>query len=278
MIRISNFKVKTNTPASPPAPTHTLTPETEITPSFGNEVIEQPQQSSSIGDKFITVGLGVGYGIGILISFAAENAATISGWRSQIENAAKGIPVIENVAAFAIEGYQDFVHWGTDFSVESYDSISDFLDNAYDKVGGVKDSLGDAYQERVGCPGSSTEPSRLSPELMLELEASGVKYTKENVLKIMKSQEGQLVWLETGSSRAGYTHILERHEADFAGRGISASEIPDLLEAAITHGTSLGKTPNGATKFEVEYKGTRQKVQITIGDNGFIIQANPGRW
>ena len=161
------------------------------------------------------------------------------------------------------------------------DEASDILKHA-DEAGDVLkhgDDIGDGYKAAGKIDALSDFARRgLDPDLMAELAESGYKYSADDVIKIMKSSDDQLVWLEKGSKSAGLEHIISRHGSDFAKYGIPESEIPDLLESAVKTGKNAGKTANGATKFEVFFNGKQRKLLITISDNGFIVQANPGGW
>ena len=116
-------------------------------------------------------------------------------------------------------------------------------------------------------------------ELFDELEENGIAHTPENVLRIGRDADGQVVFLEEGTAAgprpAGLAHILAEHELDFANRGIAADEIPDLVIDAVTRGDLVEITPNGARVLDVEFNGVVQRLQVTVSLNGFIVQANP---
>jgi len=76
--------------------------------------------------------------------------------------------------------------------------------------------------------------------LLTELEQKGTRLTPENVLCIEKMPDGKIVFLESGSSKAGLQHIIERHGEEFAARGISNEEIPDFIMNTIKNGDILG--------------------------------------
>lgn len=120
----------------------------------------------------------------------------------------------------------------------------------------------------------------------IELEAAGVKFTKEDVLFVTKDKTGQLVWLEKGNQRAGLEHILNGsgntggHAADFERAfGLSKAQIPAFLEKVISKGkivSTITKLVNGKPGFEriYEYDG-KHFVLAGIGTNGFIVSAYP---
>ncbi len=109
--------------------------------------------------------------------------------------------------------------------------------------------------------------------LIDELANSGVKYNPEDIIVITKTADGKLVWLENGNSSAGLEHIMQ-HVDQFATKGISSEKIPDFIMYAIENGKVVG-TQRTRTIYEVMYEGKLQRVAISIGDNGFIVGANP---
>ena len=72
-------------------------------------------------------------------------------------------------------------------------------------------------------------------------------------------------------------HIVGEHVDDFARRGITESQIPDLVIDAVTRGRIVGYQGAGTGRpiFEVVFNGQTQRVAVTVGDNGFIVGANP---
>jgi outer membrane biosynthesis protein TonB len=128
-------------------------------------------------------------------------------------------------------------------------------------------------------PRPESEVTEMKPaDLMAELAASGEKYTADAVVMVTKTPEGKLVWLETGSSSSGLGHILEQHATQFAEKGVPAGEIPDYLQAALSDGKVVGyqrkRIPPRAV-YEFTWKGETHQVAISVGDNGFIVGANP---
>ena len=109
-----------------------------------------------------------------------------------------------------------------------------------------------------------------------ELAKSGVKYNPNDVVAITKTADGKLVWLENGNKQAGLEHILN-HADDFAAKGIARGEIKDLVMTALEKGEIVGYQGkgNGRPIYEVVFKGEKQRVAITVGNNGFVVGANP---
>ena len=109
--------------------------------------------------------------------------------------------------------------------------------------------------------------------LLKELAAQGIKHTPSSVVAIERIGE-RLVFLETGSARAGLTHIVERHGADFARRGISEAQIPEAVIGAPRGGNVVGMQ-GGRPIYEFAFNGQTHRIAITVGNNGFIVGANP---
>jgi len=108
--------------------------------------------------------------------------------------------------------------------------------------------------------------------------AGGTKITPENVVEIQKLPDGKIVWLETGNSKAGFQHIIDGHAEDFAARGVSSDQIPDLIFDALENGRVVGSVGSGSNVrpvYEVDFNGTTQKIAIGVSDNGFIVTAHP---
>jgi hypothetical protein len=115
-------------------------------------------------------------------------------------------------------------------------------------------------------------PTRQS--LLGELAQQGVRHTPENVVAIARDASGRVVFLESGNARAGLQHIVQEHGAQFAQRGITEAQIPDAVMAAATRGRQVGMQGTRPI-FEVEFNGQTQRIAVTVGDNGFIVGANP---
>ncbi len=121
-------------------------------------------------------------------------------------------------------------------------------------------------------PGSLLAVSR--GVLLDELTQAGIKHSPEDVLRIARDPSGRIVFLESGNARAGLQHIVSRHAEDFARVGVSEAQIPDLVIAATTEGRVVGMQ-GGRPIYEVAFVGQTRRVAVTVGDNGFIVGANP---
>jgi AmiR/NasT family two-component response regulator len=134
------------------------------------------------------------------------------------------------------------------------------------------DSYSDAYlhARRVGVHRA---------ELLGELARGGVKHTPESVVGIGRAADGRVVFLESGSSRAGLQHIVERHCGDFATRGIAEAQIPDAVMMAVTRGKVVGQVGAGnhaRLVYEFEYLGKTRRIAVGEARNGSIVTAHPG--
>ena len=110
-------------------------------------------------------------------------------------------------------------------------------------------------------------------DLLKELDKNNVKYNLNDIVAIVKTSNGRIVWLEKGNSKAGLEHIMQ-HADQFVAKGISKEKISDFIMYAVQHGKIIGMQRTRAV-YEVVYEGKRQRVAISIGDNGFIVGANP---
>ena len=75
---------------------------------------------------------------------------------------------------------------------------------------------------------------------MAELSTNGIKLTPENVLATGRNSNGQVVFLESGNTKAGLQHIIDAHADNFANIGVQQSKIPDVVMQAATQGKLAG--------------------------------------
>ena len=115
-------------------------------------------------------------------------------------------------------------------------------------------------------------------QLISELEALGVKFTKEDIVFITKDKTGQVIWLEKGNSSSGLEHIISRHEEDFqAKHNLTKSDLPSHLEKVFTSWTieyTRTVKNNGGFERLYSYNG-RYYLLSGIGQNGYIVSAYP---
>ena len=129
----------------------------------------------------------------------------------------------------------------------------------------------------VGADSAQSAPSGSAGSLISEAQAQGLNISPDKVVGITKDPDGKIVWLETGSGGSrgsGLAHIIEEHGKQFNGRGISNSELPEYLLQAVHTGKVVGMQGSRPI-YEFTYNGTRQRVAITVSDNGYIVGANP---
>jgi hypothetical protein len=117
------------------------------------------------------------------------------------------------------------------------------------------------------------KPTPSREELIDELVRQGVKHTPENIVAIGRDPGGRIVFLETGSPSAGLEHILlKKHQ--FAQRGVGEDQVADYVFTAVTKGKVVGMQ-NTRPVYEFQWNGATHRVAVTVGDNGFIVGANP---
>ena len=115
--------------------------------------------------------------------------------------------------------------------------------------------------------------SDIDYSLLDELVNSGIKCNIDDVVAVIKITGGRLIWLENGNSKAGLEHIMQ-HVDQFVAKGISRDKISDFVIYALKNGNVVG-IQRTRTIYEVLYEGKLQRVAISVGENGFIVGANP---
>ena len=128
---------------------------------------------------------------------------------------------------------------------------------------------------------SNTKGASSSSEaLVKQLEQSGVKFSKKDMVFVTKDKTGQVVWLEKGNESSGLQHIVSRHADDFQSKhGVSKSQISNHLNDVFTSGKveySRITQKNGRTGYErlYSYNG-KYYLQTGVGTNGYIVSAYP---
>ena len=149
-------------------------------------------------------------------------------------------------------------------------------DNVADIAEGAAKGAGKKLDGAAEDAGKVVE-SGLNSNLLDELVNSGVKYNPEDIVAITKTADGKLVWLENGTDTAGLNHIITEHADDFLNKGITQEQIPDYVMNALENGKIVGYQGRGTGRpiYEFTYNGEIHKVAITVGNNGFIVGANP---
>lgn len=114
--------------------------------------------------------------------------------------------------------------------------------------------------------------------LITELQARGIKHNPEKIVGIAKYADDKIVFLETGDENRGLQHILAKAD-QFARIGINEDEIVDVVMGAITKGSIVSfqgrETVNPRPVYKFVYKGEIKYIAVTIGNNGYIVGANP---
>jgi uncharacterized protein YukE len=110
-------------------------------------------------------------------------------------------------------------------------------------------------------------------ELLDELKRLGIKHNPDAIVKIGKDASGKIIFLEKGNAWAGLQHI-ERHAGEFATVGIPEEKIADVVFEAVAKGTQVGMQRTRPI-YEVVFEGKIYKIAVSVGDNGFIVGANP---
>ncbi len=110
--------------------------------------------------------------------------------------------------------------------------------------------------------------------LIGELIEKGIKVSEKSVLNIGKNSEGRIIFLEKGNAKAGLEHILQK-EKNFIDAGFEKGDIGDAIFEATVKGKKIGVQGEGRDVYEIIYKGQPKRIAVTIGDNGFIVGANP---
>lgn len=72
-------------------------------------------------------------------------------------------------------------------------------------------------------------------------------------------------------------HIVKEHGADFAKIGVPATGIPSVVMRAVTEGRVVGYqgSNQGRAIYEILLHQQNQRIAVSVGNNGFIVGANP---
>lgn len=113
-------------------------------------------------------------------------------------------------------------------------------------------------------------------QLVMEVVSNNRKISPNKVLSITRDSNGKVVWIEEGNSHSGFQHIIEKHEHEFYGRGISKDEIPNYILEAVRQGNIVGYQgkKNPRPIYEFVYNGTTHRLAVQVSDNGYIVSAN----
>ena len=90
-----------------------------------------------------------------------------------------------------------------------------------------------------------------------------------------KLSDGKILWLETGSSSAGLTHIIQNHGQDLINKGVDIDNIPTFIKnELLTKTPSLRGIDVSGRPFS-EYLVNGNKFRLAYGNNGFIVNLFP---
>ena len=109
------------------------------------------------------------------------------------------------------------------------------------------------------------------------LQSQGIRVTPENVVLTGRDAKGNITFLETGNSKAGLQHILTRHADDFNKIGVATPDIPAFVMRTIEKGEVVGYQGKGTGRpiYRTEVNGQTRNIAISVGNNGFVVGANP---
>jgi len=127
-----------------------------------------------------------------------------------------------------------------------------------------------------------SEPSKAKEDekaaLIAELKQAGIKHTPDKILRIAKLSDGKIVFLEEGKGGkrgSGLKHILENHQQEFSTRGLSETNLPDVIINAVTQGEIVGYQQTNRPIYKIGFNDQIQLIAVTVADNGYIVCANP---
>ncbi|CAM3068949.1 hypothetical protein SAXI111661_16630 [Saccharomonospora xinjiangensis] len=129
---------------------------------------------------------------------------------------------------------------------------------------------------RPPSPAPRPQPtSKPDPALIAEVQRQGHKISPERVVRIARLPDDRIVWLEEGNEDSGLAHIEATHAPHFERYGIAKSDIVNVVFDALTRGTYRGVSGSNRKVYEISHRGKVRRIAITIGNNGYIVGANP---
>lgn len=165
-------------------------------------------------------------------------------------------------------------------SIKSGDKITKA---EYAKLYNFFETTGTNPDEALGFIAKNADEINFKPQCLIdELTSSGKKFTLEEVEFVVKTPDGNLMWLEKGDERKGLLHILygapgdPGHMQDFANRGIN--DVKTFLYNVVqSNPIKTGKKgrENGRIDKWAEYIVNGEKNLLAYGDNGYIFSFYP---
>lgn len=159
----------------------------------------------------------------------------------------------------------------------SIDASKDMSD-AQDKTKEVADKgRGQGDQSGPGPKGKDGGQSKAERDALIdEAQQQGHKINPDDVVHIGRDRNGKIVWLEKGTENAGLGHMMtDKRVGEFEKAGIPKEDIGEVAFRAATEGKPIGIVGRDRVVYEVEYNGETKRIAVTVGDNGFIVGANP---
>ena len=105
------------------------------------------------------------------------------------------------------------------------------------------------------------------------LKSRGVKHDADNIIAV-REKGNSIVFLERGSDKAGYKHVL-KHLPEFKQQGIASATLPNVIMNALSQAEIVGEQGGKGRPKRPVYRLGLFDVAITVGNNGFIVGANP---
>ena len=209
-------------------------------------------------------------GIATLVSrlmvYAAEEAASL-GLATPL--------VVEQVSTLCASWAARISRWLKDLvaSLARLRGLASRIAELIEKIKGILGKFG----RKGGRKNPVHEPSGPTrEELLEELAANGVKHDPEKVLLIGKNGDGKIIFMESGNAKVGLQHVMD-HADQFADIGVPQDKVGQFVFDAATTGKIVGYQGKGTGRpiYEFLFEGRPYKVAVTVGNNGFIVGANP---
>jgi len=121
---------------------------------------------------------------------------------------------------------------------------------------------------------SSKKPASVHEEHVKLLINNGIHFDRDKLVATAQMPYGDIVFLEQGDARKGLTHILS-HQAQFNAQGIPESQILTAVMGAVTNGKYVGTQGRDRPVYQIILDGSVKNIAVTLGDNQYIVSANP---
>ena len=210
---------------------------------------------------------------------------------------------------FGKDGVTEFLKGGfSKFSggLPTIDGLKDFADR-FKRVSEVADlliqpsnaSIGEAlvkFPKAIKSVLDFNPTSVANSTLIDDLIQAGIKVSPDKVVRVTRVPNGVVtkvnpdgtvqtvdkIFLELGIHRGpneggGFAHILAEHARNFADQGIPQDQIADLVMSTLVRGDRVGTQGKDGTRviYRYVFEGEIKYMSITVGNNGFVVGANP---